>query len=45
MYYHIRRVNPLGMNVYYKSDNTWTEDYNKRKLFDTLYQVEQFKKT
>tara|TARA_B100001769_G_scaffold94181_1_gene72516 strand:+ start:579 stop:902 length:324 start_codon:yes stop_codon:yes gene_type:complete len=45
MYYHIRRINPLGMNVYYKDDNTWTEDYNQRKVFPTLFQVEQFKKT
>ena len=33
------------MNVYYKDDNTWTEDYNQRKVFPTLFQVEQFKKT
>ena len=45
MYYHIRRINPLGMNMYLKDDNTWTEDYNQRKLFPTLFQVEQFKKT
>ena len=45
MYYHIRRVNPLGMNVYLKDDNTWTDDYNQRKVFPTLFQVEQFKKT
>ena len=45
MYYHIRRINPLGMNVYYKDDNTWTEDYTQRKVFPTLFQVEQFKKT
>ena len=45
MYYHIRRVNPFGMNVYLKDDNTWTDDYNQRKVFPTLFQVEQFKKT
>ena len=45
MYYHIRRINPLGMNVYLKDGNTWTEDYNQRKVFPTLFQVEQFKKT
>ena len=33
------------MNVYYKDDNTWTEDYTQRKVFPTLFQVEQFKKT
>ena len=45
MYYHIRRINSLGMNVYYKDDNKWTDDYNQRKLFPTLFQVEQVKKT
>ena len=45
MYYHIRRINPFGMNVYLKDDNTWTDDYNQRKVFPTLFQVEQFKKT
>ena len=44
MYYHIRRINPFGMNVYLKDDNTWTDDYNQRKVFPTLFQVEQFKK-
>ena len=33
------------MNVYLKDDNTWTDDYNQRKVFPTLFQVEQFKKT
>ena len=41
MYYHIRRINPLGINVYYKDDNKWTEDYDQRKIFPTLFQVEQ----
>ncbi len=45
MYYHVRRINPLGINVYLKEDYTWTDDYNQRKLFPTLFQVEQFKKT
>ena len=45
MYYHIRRLNSLGINVYLKDDNTWTDDYNQRKVFPTLFQVEQFKKT
>ena len=33
------------MNVYLKDDNTWTDNYNQRKVFPTLFQVEQFKKT
>ncbi len=51
MPYHISKPNSslkvFGVNkkMYYKGDNHWTDNYDDRKKFDTLFQVEQFYKT
>ena len=44
MTYHIKKQSPLGLGtMYYADDNRWTDVYENRKVYPTLFQAEQDK--